>query len=48
MLGNIFVRRVTGDIIVLPPLCNDNWMIIELISIAGQINKLKCVFSPNK
>lgn len=34
--------------IVLPPLCNDNWMIIELISIVGQINKLKCIFSSNK
>lgn len=43
MLGNIFVRRVTGDIVVLPPLRNDNWVIIELISIVGQINKLKCI-----
>ena len=48
MLGNIFVRRVTGDIVVLPPLRNDNWVIIELISIVGQINKLKCIFSPKK
>jgi len=48
MLGNIFVRRVTGDIVVLPPLRNDNWAIIELISIVGQINKLKCIFSPKK
>lgn len=48
MLGNIFLCRVTRDIIVLPPLCNDDWMIIELISIVDQINKLKCIFSPNK
>lgn len=48
MLCNIFMRRVTGDIIVLPPFCNDNWVIIELISIMGQINKLKCNFSLNK
>ena len=48
MLGNNFVRRVIGDVIVLPPLCNDKLVIIELISIVGQINKLKCIFRLSK